>query len=81
MVKLINRNGSVMYVHESRVDEYIKAGFKPEQPKLEIKEPIPMVIEAPKAELKEEPKRGLAKPKAKTAAKKPAEKSSAKKRG
>lgn len=79
MVRLINRNGSVIYVHESRVDEYTKAGFKPER--LEKKEPIPMVIEAPKAELKEEPKRGLANPKAKTAAKKPADKSSAKKRG
>lgn len=81
MVKLINRNGSVMFVHESRVEEYKKAGFLFVKPKTEIKEPLPVVNEEPKAELKEEPKRGLAKPKAKTAAKKPADKSSAKKRG
>ena len=78
MVKLINRNGSVMYVHESRVEEYKKAGFLPDVPKPVIKEPLPLV--EPKAELKEEPKRGLANPKAKTEAnKKPKKKTSAKK--
>ena len=80
MVRLINRNGSVMYVHESRVKEYEKAGFLPERPKI-VEKAVPKVIEEPKAELKEEPRRGLAKPKAKTEAKKPADKSSAKKRG
>lgn len=80
MVRLINRNGSVMYVHESRVSEYEKAGFLPERPKI-VKKAVPIVVEEPKAELKEESKRGLANPKAKTEAKKPAKKSSAKKRG
>ena len=51
MVRLINRNGSVIYVHESRVDEYTKAGFK-----AEITEPKPMVM--PKVEPEEKPMRG-----------------------
>ena len=78
MVKLINRNGSVMYAHESRMEEYLSAGYiKAETPKVEKKEPVPVIM--PKAELKEEPKRGLVKPEAEKKAKKPDKKSKAKK--
>ena len=28
MVQLINRSGGIMYVHESRVEEYLAAGHK-----------------------------------------------------
>lgn len=29
MVKFINKNGGMMFVDDSRVEEYIKAGHKP----------------------------------------------------
>lgn len=80
MVKLINRNGSVMYAHESRTEEYLSAGYrKAEAPKAEKKEPVPVIM--PKAEPKEEPKRGLVKPEAEKTAKKHDKKPTAKKRG
>ena len=80
MVKLISRNGSVMYAHESRAEEYLAAGYmKADAPKVEKKEPVPVIM--PKTEPKEEPKRGLVKPEAEKKAKKPDKKSAAKKRG
>lgn len=69
-----------MYVHESRIEEYKKAGFTAEVPKVEIKEPIPFV--KPKAEEKEEPMHGSEeKPKAIKGKTPSFKKPSAKKRG
>ena len=76
MVRLVNRNGSVMYVHESRLEEYTKAGFIAD--KVEKAEPKPM----PKAEPKEEPMHGSEeKPKAIKGKTPSFKKPSAKKRG
>lgn len=56
MVKFINRlTGGIMYVHESRVDEYRAAGHRPAA-ELEIEKPKEKPAEKPAEKPKAKPK-------------------------
>lgn len=64
MVKFINHvTGSVMWIHENRVQEYLALGDRPAEP-LPSAAPVLPVSEPPKPEAKKKPPTAKKKPKA-----------------